>query len=171
MAILPILTWPDARLTQVCTPLGTVTDQVRDLAFDMLETMYDAPGRGLAAPQVGVLSRLFVMDVAWKTGEPAPLICIDPDLVWLSDDTAPGIEGCLSIPGATAEVTRASRLRLRWTDLDGVRQERDFDGAAAICIQHEYDHLEGTVIFDRLYPTARSEFDERYAAAQAQDPA
>jgi peptide deformylase len=153
MAVLPILRWPDARLGQVCAP---VTGDVTGLAADMLDTMYDAPGRGLAAPQVGVLKRLFVMDVAWKTGAPDPLVCINPEILWASETRAEGAEGCLSIPGPTTVVSRATQIRLGWTGLDGVRREALLEGFAAICAQHEYDHLDGILTLDRLTPEARA---------------
>jgi peptide deformylase len=167
MALLPILRWPDARLSTRCTEVAEVTEAIRQLAADMLETMYAAPGRGLAAPQVGQLVRLFVMDVSWKQGTLAPLVVINPDILWMSDERAEGDEGCLSIPGLTARISRARVVRLRWTDLDGAVQEADMTGFAAICVQHEFDHLDGIVTFDRLAPPARAEararYDQRFA--------
>jgi peptide deformylase len=157
MAILPILQWPDPRLATVCAPVGVVTPAVRALAADMLETMYAAPGRGLAGPQVGAMLRMFVMDVTWKDGPHDPLVLIDPEVVYLSDARAVGPEGCLSIPGVMAEVERAVSLRLRWSGLDGVRVEADLTGFAAICAQHELDHLNGIVTLDHLSPQARAE--------------
>lgn len=156
MPVLPILHWPDPRLAQTCAPLGAVTSEVRALAADMLETMYAAPGRGLAAPQVGAMLRLFVMDVAWKDGPADPMVLIDPEVLWLSDERAVGPEGCLSIPGVVAEVERSRALRLRWTGLDGVRVEALLEGFAAVCAQHELDHLDGIVTLDRLSPDARA---------------
>ncbi|MBL4928322.1 peptide deformylase [Fuscibacter oryzae] len=153
MAVLPILRWPDARLEERCAP---VTGDVSALAADMLETMYAAPGRGLAAPQVGQLLRLFVMDATWKEGTPAPVICINPVITWRSSARITGPEGCLSIPGVTAEVTRASEIRLRYTGLDGVEREDHLTGFAAICAQHEYDHLDGILTLDRIPPVERA---------------
>lgn len=152
--LLPILRWPDSRLSQPCAP-AVLDYALRRLAADMLETMYAASGRGLAAPQVGRLVRMFVMDVAWKTGEPAPLVFVNPSVELLGDRVT-GPEGCLSIPGPVTEVERASCLRVRWTGLDGSAQAADFDGFAAICIQHEYDHLDGLLTLDRLSPEARA---------------
>jgi peptide deformylase len=166
MTVLPILHWPDPCLSTPCTP-ASQTDAVRKLAADMLETMYAAPGRGLAAPQVGLPIRLFVMDVTWKEGTPAPRICLNPEILWRSDTTATGIEGCLSIPGITTDITRATDIRLRWTDLDGTTQDETLSGFAAICAQHEYDHLDGIVTFDRLSPAARATALHAYSAAQA----
>lgn len=151
--ILPILRWPDPRLSQPCKP-AVLDDDLRRLAADMLETMYAAPGRGLAAPQVGHLVRLFVMDVAWKTGDPAPLVFINPEIA-LSGDRVSGPEGCLSIPGPVTGIERSSKVHARWTDLAGAAQEAEFDGFAAICIQHEFDHLDGILTLDRLSPEAR----------------
>jgi peptide deformylase len=133
----------------------------------MLETMYAAPGRGLAGPQVGVLKRLFVMDVAWKEGTPDPMVFLDPDIVWRSDERRTGAEGCLSIPGITAEVERAAEIEVMWRDLDGVRHARRFDGFAAICIQHETDHLDGLVTLDRVSPEARTALEAAYAQVLA----
>lgn len=162
MALLPIVHWPDRRLSTVCAPIPEVDMALGTLAADMLDTMYAAPGRGLAAPQVGVLKRLFVMDVTWKEGPRSPVVCINPEIIWRSDETAPGPEGCLSIPGVTAEVTRAREIRLRWTGLDEVVREEHLTGFAAICAQHEYDHLDGIVTFDRLDPAAREAAEAVY---------
>ncbi|KUP94122.1 peptide deformylase [Tritonibacter horizontis] len=161
MSLRPIVTWPDARLSTVCTAVDPAED-LSDLIADMLETMYDAPGRGLAAPQVGVLKRLFVMDVAWKDGPAAPVVMINPDILWHSDDLVAAQEGCLSIPGVSTEVYRPTEVRLRWQDAGGAWHEDQFDGFAARCIQHEYDHLEGRVTFDHLAPEARQAAEDRY---------
>lgn len=148
MAVLPIITHPHPVLRRPCVPVGGVTDHVRTLAADMLETMYAAPGRGLAAPQVGVGLRLFVMDVGWKEGVPDPMICIDPQILAVSDQMTTGPEGCLSIPGVPCRVTRPAGITLEWTDLDGLRQRADLTGFAAICAQHEWDHLNGRLCID-----------------------
>lgn len=153
MAVLPILRWPDPRLSTVCAP---VTGDVRPLAADMLDTMYGAPGRGLAAPQVGVLLRLFVMDTTWKEGLRAPQVFVNPEILWMSDTRSTGPEGCLSLPGATTHISRATEIRLRWTDLDGITHEQTLTGFAAICAQHEYDHLDGILTLDRLSPEDRA---------------
>ena len=152
--LLPILCWPDPRLSQPCAP-AVLDDALRRLAADMLETMYAAPGRGLAAPQVGRLVRMFVMDVAWTAGDPAPMVFVNPEVELLGDRVR-GAEGCLSIPGPVTEVERAAQVRVRWTALDGTAHEAAFDGFAAICIQHEYDHLDGILTLDRLSPEARA---------------
>jgi peptide deformylase len=152
----PILRWPDPALSQPCAPVAPGED-VAGLAADMLETMYAAPGRGLAAPQIGVLKRLFVMDVTWKTGTPDPVVCINPEILWRSDEMAAGPEGCLSIPGPTTMIRRATSVRMRWTAPDGVAREEVLTGFAAICAQHEYDHLDGILTLDHLAPGPRAE--------------
>lgn len=162
MALLPILRWPDPRLAQRCVPVGAITDDIRSLAADMLATMYAAPGRGLAGPQVGAMLRLFVMDVTWKTGTPSPEVFINPELVWLSPETAEAPEGCLSIPGITALVTRPTSVQICWTALDGTARRETLTGFAATCAQHEYDHLDGRVTFDRLTPEARAILEAEY---------
>lgn len=160
--LLPILRWPDPRLSQPCAP-AVLDDDLRALAADMLETMYAAPGRGLAAPQVGRLVRMFVMDVAWKTGEPAPMVFVNPSVELLGERVT-GLEGCLSIPGPLTEVERSAQVRVRWTDLDGVAQDQVLDGFAAVCVQHEYDHLDGVLTLDRLSPEARAKAEAEVLA-------
>ncbi|MDF0600853.1 peptide deformylase [Psychromarinibacter sp. C21-152] len=151
MSRLPILVWGDPRLRAVARPVGEITPEVRDLAWDMVDTMYDAPGRGLAAPQVGVGLRMFVMDCHWKDGVArAPDIVIDPEILWRSEETAVHQEGCLSIPGVPAEIERPAEVTMRWTTLDGFREERQLDGFEAVCAQHEFDHLDGIMIPDRM---------------------
>jgi peptide deformylase len=153
MAVRAILRWPDARLTCVC---AAVSGDVRALAADLLDTMYDAPGRGLAAPQIGAALRLFVMDATWKDGLRAPQVFVNPEILWRSDARATGPEGCLSLPGLTAQVERAVSVRLRWADLDGMAQEETLTGFAAICAQHEYDHLDGILTLDHMDQAARA---------------
>lgn len=168
MSVLPILKWPDARLATPCAPVAEGED-LAPLIADMLETMYDAPGRGLAGPQVGVLKRLFVMDVDWKTGPRNPVVMVNPEILWRSEDSQSGEEGCLSIPDVMTEVSRPSQVRLRWQDAMGAVQEQDFDGFAARCIQHEYDHLDGRVTFDHLGEEARTAAEDRYGLHKEQD--
>ncbi len=164
MALLPILLWPDARLSTRCAEVAEVTEAVRALAADMLETMYAAPGRGLAAPQVGAMLRLFVMDTGWKEGARQPRVCVNPDILWMSDARATGPEGCLSLPGLSAEISRARAIRLRWTGLDGAEREEELHGFDAICAQHEFDHLDGIVTLQRLSPEARARAEAEYRA-------
>ncbi len=156
MSILPILTWPDPRLTEICAPVAEITPEIETLAADMLETMYAAPGRGLAGPQVGAMLRLFVMDVGWKEGKPDPLVCINPMMQEVGEDRADTEEGCLSIPGVTAMVNRPTRVQMVWTGLNGGRYVQSFDGFAAVCAQHELDHLDGVVTFDHLDSDTRA---------------
>jgi peptide deformylase len=148
MALHPIVQVPDPVLRGVAASVENI-DEVRDLARDMLETMYAAPGRGLAAPQVGLPLRLFVMDVGWKEGAPAPRVFVNPEVLGVSDETATREEGCLSIPGRVSRVTRPAEVALRWLDLDGAVQEDTFGGFAATCVQHEIDHLDGILCTDR----------------------
>lgn len=167
MSVLPILRWPDPRLCMPCAPVEHVDARIQALTADMLETMYAAPGRGLAAPQVGVLSRLFVMDTGYRQGDPTPMVFLNPRIEWASERRETGPEGCLSIPGVVAEISRAPEIRLRWTRLDGTEAVERFDGFAAICIQHETDHLDGIVTFDRVPPDRRAALEAAYAGTEA----
>jgi peptide deformylase len=152
----PILIHPDPRLKKVCPPVPAVTDDLRRLADDMLETMYAAPGIGLAAPQVGVLARMFVMDCVKDEGAAArPMVLINPVVTWASDETSVYEEGCLSIPDQYADVKRPARVRMAWTDLNGRAQDEEFDGLWATCAQHELDHLDGRLFIDHLGPIKR----------------
>ncbi|MFN7002329.1 MAG: peptide deformylase [Roseinatronobacter sp.] len=151
MSIKPILIHPDPRLKKLCSPVDSVSPEIGKLAEDMLETMYDAPGVGLAAPQVGVLKRLFVMDCVKEEGaDPRPMVLINPEIVAVSEETNTYEEGCLSIPEHYAEVTRPKRVTMRWTGLDGKPHEDEFDGLWATCAQHELDHLNGKLFIDHL---------------------
>lgn len=156
----PVLLWPDPRLSRVSAP---VSGDRAALARDMLDTMYAAGGRGLAAPQVGVAERLFVMDAGWKDGAPAPRVCINPEIAGRSGTQASGPEGCLSIPGVTARVARAEWIVLRWNDETGAVHQQRLEGFEAICAQHEIDHLDGIVIFDRVAPEERAGLEAAYA--------
>lgn len=149
-----ILIHPDPRLKKKCEAVADLSDELRNLASDMLETMYDAPGIGLAAPQIGVLSRLIVMDCV-KEGTPEPVVMFNPEVLASSDDTNVYEEGCLSIPDQFAEVTRPKEVRVGWIDIDGNPQEKDFDGLWATCVQHEIDHLNGRLFIDYLGPMKR----------------
>ncbi|UWQ14670.1 peptide deformylase [Aliiroseovarius sp. M344] len=156
MSIKPILIHPDSRLKKVADAVPDLSDELRQLADDMLETMYDAPGIGLAAPQVGVLTRLIVMDCVRDDSEPPqPLIMFNPEVILSSDDLNTYEEGCLSIPEQYAEVTRPKEVSVRWVDRDGNVQEQDFDGLWATCVQHEIDHLNGKLFIDYLKPLKR----------------
>lgn len=160
----PILLHPDPRLKKVCAPVARITPEIETLAADMLATMYDAPGIGLAAPQVGVASRLFVMDATRDPDAPRhPLVMVNPEIVWSSDRPNTYEEGCLSIPDHYAEVTRPAEVRLRWRGLDGAAHEREFDGLWATCAQHELDHLDGVLFIDHLSAIKRQMITRKMA--------
>ena len=155
MAILPIVEVPDPRLRQISSPVEEVTDEVRSLVADMFETMYAAPGIGLAAIQVGVPKRILVIDLQEpeeEGGEPVkdPRVFINPEILDTSDQDVPYNEGCLSVPDQYAEVDRPDRIRARWLDLDGNQQEQEIVGLLATCLQHEMDHLNGILFIDHL---------------------
>jgi peptide deformylase len=154
--IRPILIHPDPRLKKQCEPVVQITDDLRRLADDMLQTMYDAPGIGLAAPQVGVTRRLIVMDcVKEADAAPRPLILFNPEILWSSDDKTTYEEGCLSIPEQYAEVERPAAVTVRWLDRLGEPCEETFAGLWATCVQHEIDHLNGKLFIDYLGPLKR----------------
>ncbi|TQF00411.1 MAG: peptide deformylase [Spiribacter salinus] len=149
--IRPILIHPDPRLKKTCAPVDDLSDELRALADDMLETMYDAPGIGLAAPQVGQLIRAIALDCVKEEGEsPRPLIMFNPEIVASSEETNVYEEGCLSIPEQYGEVTRPKVVDVRWIDRDGNEQNETFDGLWATCVQHEIDHLDGKLFIDYL---------------------
>jgi peptide deformylase len=156
MALRPILIHPDPRLRKVADPVTGVDATVRTLADDMLATMYDAPGLGLAAPQLGVMKRVFVMDCAGKDETPEPRVLLNPEILSASEETVIGEEGCLSIPDVYGNVPRAARVRLRWLGLDGRVHEHEFGDRWAICAQHELDHLNGKLFIDYLSPVRRT---------------
>lgn len=163
MAVLEILEIPDPRLRDVAKPIAVVDDAIRTLAADMLETMYDAHGIGLAATQLGIEKRILVIDLQERVvndneGEdeagPAsvrnPHIVINPELLWVSDELALYNEGCLSIPEQYAEVERPAQCRARWLDEKGEVHEEELDGLMATCLQHEIDHLNGILFIDHI---------------------
>ncbi|WP_108484762.1 peptide deformylase [Oceaniglobus ichthyenteri] len=157
--IRPIVLWPDPVLRAVCAPVTVFDDALTALTDDMLETMYDASGRGLAAPQIGVTRRVFVMDVTWKDGAPDPWICINPAIIAASADQRAETEGCLSIPDLPVQVTRPDTLTLSWQDLTGAAHRAMLSGFAATCAQHELDHLNGVTLFDHMSPDQRATFE------------
>jgi peptide deformylase len=163
MAILSIIETPDARLKQISKPVETVTDAHRTLIADMFETMYDAPGIGLAAIQLGVAERILVIDLqpeADDTPEDAkpedivrvkqPRVFINPEIVWESPELSVYQEGCLSVPEMFADVQRPARIRVKWLDEQGAAHEEELDGLLATCLQHEMDHLNGVLFIDHL---------------------
>ena len=174
MAILRIYETPDPVLRQISTPVETVDDELRALIADMFDTMYDAPGIGLAAVQVGVPKRLLVMDLQ----EPAdpedpdspvvkqPRVFINPEILAKSDHEVPYTEGCLSVPDQYAEVLRPDRIRARWLDEQGDSHEQDLDGLLAVCLQHEMDHLEGILFIDHLSKLKRDMVLKKLAKAR-----
>jgi peptide deformylase len=151
-----ILIHPDPRLKKVCAPVTDMTDALRKLADDMLETMYEAPGIGLAAPQIGVMDRLIVLDCVKEEGEEMrPLVMFNPVVLAVSDETNVYDEGCLSIPEQYGEVTRPEVVDVEWMDRDGNAQRERFNGLWATCVQHEIDHLQGKLFIDYLKPLRR----------------
>jgi len=150
MAIREILVVPDPVLKLVSQPVEKVDDELRALMDDMLETMYDAPGIGLAAIQIGVAKRVIVMDISGPEEEKAPRYFVNPEIVWASDETAPYEEGCLSIPDIYDEVERPARVKLKYLNYQGEEVVEDADGLFAVCIQHEMDHLQGVLFIDHL---------------------
>lgn len=150
MAIRPILTAPDPRLKTISKPVAAVDDELRALMDDMLETMYDAPGIGLAAIQIGVPKRVIVMDLAGKDEPRAPQYFVNPEILWKSDEMGSYEEGCLSVPEMYEDVQRPARIRARWLDYHGNPVEVEADGMLATCLQHEMDHLEGVLFIDHL---------------------
>jgi len=157
MALREVLQFPDKRLREVSKPIERVTDEIRELARDMLDVMYDEPGIGLAAPQLGHPVRLVVVDVAWteEDGERNPRVLVNPEIVH-AEGKVTWNEGCLSVPDFQADVERAERVRLRATDLDGNPLEIDAEGLEAVCFQHELDHLDGVLFIDRISRLKRS---------------
>lgn len=148
MARLEIRKYPDPVLREVCERIDRFDDALRKFARDMLDTMYLAEGRGLAAPQVGIPLQLFVMDPGWKYGTQTPYICVNPFVAALGEEVRTNEERCLSIPDNPVPVTRPSSVVLSWRDLDDVAHQEDLTGDAAIIAQHEADHLEGRLCID-----------------------
>jgi len=148
MALLPILHYPDPRLHKKAKPVAVVDDRIRQLVRDMADTMYEAPGVGLAATQVDVHERVVVIDVSENGDELRVLI--NPEITWKSDERQTYEEGCLSVPGIYDQVERAARIRYRALDIDGKPYEAEADGLLAVCVQHELDHLDGKVFVEYL---------------------
>lgn len=165
MAVRPIITLPDTLLRQRSAPVGTVDAAVRDILDDMIDTMYDAPGIGLAGVQVGVMKRLVVLDVARKDEAPQPLFLVDPEIVETSQDLIVYEEGCLSIPDYYEDVERPERVRVRFKDRDGAECEMEAEGLLAIALQHEVDHLNGVLFIDHISRLKRERVVKRFAKA------
>ena len=161
MSILRIHHYPDPVLKQKAMPVTAFDEELRRLTGDMLDTMYAAPGVGLAAPQVGVSWRLIVLDCSAKDAGPQPLVAVNPEIL-AGDGESCEEEGCLSVPEYYASVPRYSRVRVRFQDLAGNSRELEAEGLWAICFQHEIDHLDGILFVDRLSPLKRSIFRKKY---------
>ena len=156
MAIRPVLTAPDPRLKVVSEPVAKVDGDIRTLIDDMIATMYDADGIGLAAIQVGVPKRILVMDIDQKDGKKNPKAYINPKILWASEEMATFEEGCLSVPEIWDEVERPAKIRAEYLDRDGKRHEIEAEGLFATCLQHEMDHLEGILFVDHLSKLKRT---------------
>jgi len=173
MALLPIIEVPDPRLKQISAPVEAVTDETRKLIADMFETMYAAPGIGLAAIQVGVPQRVLVIDLQEpeeEGGEPVkdPRVFINPEILVHSDVEVPYTEGCLSVPDQFAEVDRPDSIRARWLDENGASHEEEISGMLAVCLQHEMDHLNGILFIDHLSRLKREMILRKIAKARKQ---
>jgi peptide deformylase len=164
MALLPILCFPDPRLHTVAKPVTEVNDQIRQFAADMIETMYDAKGVGLAATQVDFHQRLVVMDTS--EDRDTPIVLINPELLWMSDERVKGEEGCLSVPGIYDGVERAARVKVQALDEHGQSRIIEAEGLMAVCIQHEMDHLMGKVFVEYLSPLKRMRIKGKLLKAQ-----
>ena len=166
MAKRPILILPDERLRAIAEPIEKIDDGIKQLAKDMLETMYDAPGIGLAAPQIGEMKRIVVMDLAKEGEEPTPLVMVNPEILKYSDETVTTEEGCLSIPELYYDVERPAEVTVRYTDLDGKEVELDAKDRLAVCVQHELDHLDGVLYIDYLSRLKRDRVLKKFQKAE-----
>jgi peptide deformylase len=162
MALRPIIILPDTKLRIVSDPVAKVTSDMRQLVDDMFDTMYDAPGIGLAAIQVGVPHRIVTIDVAKQDEDKQPLALINPEILWTSEETSSYEEGCLSIPDYYEVVERPARVRVRFTDRDGSEKEMDADGILATCLQHEIDHLDGKLFIDHISKLKRDRVIKKF---------
>ena len=167
----PIITLPDKRLRRVSEPVGKVTAEIKKLVEDMFESMYEAPGIGLAAVQLGVLKRIVTMDLSKKEGPSNPRIFINPEIVWKSDERSTYEEGCLSIPEIHEDVERPAWVKVKYLDLDGKPQEEEAEGLFATCIQHEVDHTNGVLFIDHISKLKRDRIIKKFtkAAKRADD--
>ncbi len=165
MSIRPLVIIPDSKLRLRSEPVKDITDEIRRLADDMLDTMYDAPGVGLAAIQIGVPVRMVTMDVSKSDDERQPLVLINPEILWASEEKRVYEEGCLSIPEYYEEVERPDRVRFRYMNLQGETVEQDADGLMATCVQHEIDHLNGVLFIDYLSKLKRDRVMTKFKKA------
>lgn len=168
MARLSIIVAPDPRLKKTSRPVEAVDDTIRRLLDDMLETMYDANGVGLAAPQVGVLQRVIVLDVTRLDDTAVPLTLVNPEVIWQSDERSLKEEGCLSLPEYYGEVKRADRIKVRYLDRQNKQREMHADEMLATCIQHEIDHLDGILFVDHLSKLKRGMILRKLTKAKKQ---
>ncbi len=162
MALRDILILPDKRLRSVSKPVVEISDEIRTLVADMFETMYEAPGIGLAAIQVGVPSRVIVMDLSKREAEAEPRVFINPEITWSSEEKSLYEEGCLSIPDVHEDVERPTRIKIRYLDLEGKPHEEDAEGLFATCIQHEVDHLNGVLFIDHISKLKRERITKKF---------
>jgi len=165
MALREIITLPDKRLRHVSEPVKTIDAGIRKLVDDMLQTMYDAPGIGLAAIQIGIAKRVVTMDLSKKTDEQHPRVFINPEVTWKSDDKVTHEEGCLSIPEYYEEVERPSEVKVKYLDLDGKSHDITAKGLFATCIQHEVDHTNGILFIDYLSKLKRDRVTKKFTKA------
>ena len=161
----PLVILPDPQLRQVSKPISEITEEIRTLARDMLETMYDAPGIGLAAIQIGVPKRLVVIDLAKADEERKPMVLVNPEITWSSEEKRTYEEGCLSIPEYYEEVERPDRVKFRYRNLDGETVEAEADGVLATCVQHEIDHLNGVLFIDHISKLKRDRVIKKFQKA------
>ena len=165
MAVRDILTLPDPRLRLVSQPVGAIDAEIQGLVADMFETMYDAPGIGLAAIQIGVPRRVITLDLAKKDEEKTPQVFINPEILSKSEETSIYEEGCLSIPEYYEEVERPAEVKIRYRDLDGTERELEATGLLATCVQHEIDHLNGVLFIDHLSKLKRDRIIKKFTKA------
>jgi peptide deformylase len=165
MALREILILPDKRLRLVCEPVKTIDREIKTLVADMFETMYEAPGIGLAAIQVGVPRRVVTMDLAKKEEGKEPRVFINPEVLWTSEEKATYEEGCLSIPEFYEDVERPAQVRVKYLDLEGREQELEASGLLATCLQHEIDHLNGVLFIDHISRLKRERVTKKFSKA------
>lgn len=171
MTVRPLVILPDAQLRLTSEPVAAVTDEIRTLARDMIETMYDAPGVGLAAIQIGVAKRVVTIDTSKDENAKNPTVYLNPEIVWVSEEKRVYDEGCLSIPEFYGEVERPDRVRVRYMNLDGQIVEQEADGLLATCLQHEIDHLNGVLFIDHLSKLKRDRVLKKFTKAAKRDAA
>src|SRR5215471_19787167 len=167
MPLREIIILPDKRLRQVSRPVAEIDADIRGLIGDMFDTMYEAPGIGLAAVQVGVPSRIVVMDLSKRENEAEPKVFINPEITWSSDEKSLYEEGCLSIPDIHEDVERPARVKVKYLDLDGKPHEEDAEGLFATCIQHEIDHLNGVLFIDHISKLKRDRIVKKFTKGRS----